>query len=152
MNLFRTLIVFGMVTTWALPPASGAFCFEQAAERYQVPAALLWAIAKVESNFDPQALYRNVDGSLDIGVMQVNSRWQQSFPSEVWDALDDPCTNVEAGARILSDCLHRLGYTWQGIGCYNAVSREKQAAYARRILAVMQSMPQAGTTHARQKH
>jgi len=125
-------------------PTSGqAFCFEQAADRYQVPAALLWAIAKVESNFDPQALYRNTDGSTDIGVMQVNSRWQQSFSPEIWEALDEPCTNVEAGARILSDCLNRLGYTWRGIGCYNAVSRNKQAVYARRVLAVMRTVPQA---------
>ncbi|ORJ62410.1 lytic transglycosylase domain-containing protein [Geothermobacter hydrogeniphilus] len=135
------LIILLLAAICIHPAAAGAFCFEQAADRYQVPAALLWAIAKVESNFDPRAIYHNPDGSTDIGVMQVNSRWRQSFAPAVWNALDDPCTNVKAGARILSDCLQRLGYTWRGIGCYNAVSRDKQANYARRVLAVMQTMP-----------
>lgn len=144
MTMLRSIILFLWLLLFSSQPViCQAFCFEQAARQHQVPAALLWAIAKVESNFDPQALYRNPDGSVDIGVMQVNSRWQQSFAPEIWNALDQPCTNVEVGAQILSDCLQRLGYTWQGIGCYNAVSRHKQADYARKVLAVMQTMPHA---------
>lgn len=122
------------------PGPVGAFCFEEAGGRYGVPPGLLWAIAKVESNFDPRALSRNPDGSLDIGVMQINSSWASELDPKLWRALYDPCTNVMVGARILADCLQRHGYTWEGIGCYNALSPERRADYARRIIGVIEEM------------
>lgn len=122
------------------PPQARAFCFEEAALAQGVPAGLLWAIAKVESAFDPLAVQHNTNGSIDFGVMQINSRWIGYWPEVTEEALRDPCINVQIGARVLADCLNRYGYTWEGIGCYNAVSPDKRAAYARRIIAVIESM------------
>jgi soluble lytic murein transglycosylase-like protein len=122
------------------PAVAGAFCFEDAAEAHGVPAGLLWAIAKVESGFDPLAVQVNGDGSVDFGVMQINSSWVGRWPEVTEDALRDPCTNVHIGAKVLADCLARFGYTWEGIGCYNALSLDKRAAYARRVIAVIESM------------
>lgn len=138
------ILLFIILFILARPLPGAAFCFEAAATRHEVPAELLWAIAKVESGFNPAALYQNSDGTVDIGVMQINSSWQKHFPEPVWSALNDPCTNVQTGAEILADCLNRHGYTWQGIGCYNAITPGKQADYARRILDVMRHMPGAG--------
>lgn len=124
----------------ATPSPLQAYCFEEAGREYGVPAGLLWAIAKVESNFNPAAVNRNANGSYDVGVMQINSCWKDDLGPELWGRLHDPCTNVQVGARILADCLNRHGYTWEGIGCYNAVSIDKRAAYARKVIAVIEEM------------
>lgn len=132
------LTLFLILAHFPLPAA--AFCFEEAALAQGVPAGLLWAIAKVESAFDPLAVQHNTNGSVDFGVMQINSRWIGHWPEVTEEALRDPCINVQIGARVLADCLNRYGYTWEGIGCYNAVSPDKRASYARRIIAVIESM------------
>lgn len=123
-----------------LPRGAQAFCFEEAGETYGVPPGLLWAIAKVESNFDPAAVCYNRDGSYDYGVMQINSSWASRLGLPLWNKLNDPCTNVKVGAYILADCLGRYGYTWEGIGCYNAISLDKRAAYARNVIVVIEQM------------
>lgn len=134
------LFLFATMTAAVLPRSGAAFCFEEAGSRYGVPPGLLWAIAKVESNFNPTALNQNRNGSYDIGVMQINSSWYNDLGPELWNNLYDPCTNVQVGARILADCLGRYGYSWEGIGCYNAMSIDKRAIYARKVIHVLNDM------------
>lgn len=73
-------------------------CFRRAAASYELPEALLLAIASGESNFDPAA--RSDKDA--VGLMQV--RWPDTSRhlGIVREAdLYDPCTNVDAGARYL---------------------------------------------------
>jgi len=139
-------IVIPLLGCWLLmalsPPPVAAFCFEEAGSANHIEPALLWAIARVESNFNPEQISQNPDGSLDIGLMQINSRWQPRLDPATWKELADPCTNVRVAADILSDCLDRYGYTWRGIGCYNAISEPKRARYAREVLKVMEQLQQ----------
>jgi len=132
--------LFGLVLL--LPRNAAAFCFEEAGEAYGVPPGLLWAIAKVESNFNPTAVGYNRDGSYDYGVMQINSRWAGKLGPRLWNSLNDPCTNVKVGAWVLADCLGRYGYTREGIGCYNAISPDKREAYARNVITIIEQMRQ----------
>lgn len=81
-------------------------CFEKAARKHNVPLALLIAMARGESNFDPKA--RSVKEC--YGVMQIQ------WPGTAKDLgihnkkdLLDPCTNIHAGARYLSWLLERYG-------------------------------------------
>jgi soluble lytic murein transglycosylase-like protein len=136
----KLLATVALTLTLLLPQRAAAFCFDEAGTTYGVPPGLLWAIAKVESNFNPAAIGYNRDGSYDYGVMQINSRWADQLGLQVWNTLNDPCTNVKVGASILADCLGRYGYTWEGIGCYNAISLDKRAAYARNVIAVLEQM------------
>lgn len=53
---------------------SQAFCFSEAAQRYGINEKILIAIAKVESNFNPSAININKNGSVDHGLMQINSQ------------------------------------------------------------------------------
>lgn len=140
MSLVRSLTIALLFTFLALPVRAADYCFEQAGRTHGIEPGLLWAIAKVESNFDPEAVGRNPDGSFDVGLMQINSRWREQLGRQTWDRLFDPCTNVEVAAVILSDCLDRHGYSWEGIGCYNAVSIDKRAIYARKVLGVMEQL------------
>ena len=94
----------------AEPVAGAAFphadCFERAAERHGIPQALLLAVARGESNFDPLA----VSAADAYGLMQI--RWPttaQHLGITRKSALFEPCTNVDAGARYLAELLARYG-------------------------------------------
>jgi len=111
-------------------------CFEQASLTYNINPLLLWAIAKVESNFNPYALNKNKDGSYDIGIMQINSSHLKTL--EKYGLIDkrhiwEPCYNIYVGAWILSKCIQKFGYTWEAIGCYNAVSPWKRKKYSYKV-------------------
>ena len=116
-----------------------AFCFEEAGETYGVSPQLLWAIAKTESHFNPAAVNYNGNGSFDYGFMQVNSSWYRELGYDRWMRLGDACYNVEVGAWILSQCVHRYGYTWAAVGCYNGVSSDAKARYSNRIYRTLKA-------------
>lgn len=117
----------------ALPAGVWGFCFEEAGQMYGVSPEILFNIASVESRFNPAAVNQNKNGSYDYGLMQINSIWAKTIGPDRWRALSDPCTNVKTGAWILSQCLSRYGYTWQGIGCYNSRTPDLNRKYAQKI-------------------
>lgn len=120
---------------WTSPYAS---YFRAAGERYGVSPDVLWAIAKVESNFNPQAINWNGNGSFDYGVMQINSWWYPKLGHQLWTSLSDPNTNIHVGAWILAQCIQQHGNTWAAVGCYNARSKDKQNRYAWKIYYALQ--------------
>jgi hypothetical protein len=86
-----------LAVTALLISSSASACWEDAAARYGVNPYLLYAIAKTESNLNPSAINRdNKNGSYDIGLMQINSRWLPTLrkygieESQLWDA----CLNI----------------------------------------------------------
>ena len=112
-----------------------AFCFKEAAERYKVNEILVRAIAKTESDYNPNARNINTDGSEDIGVMQINSSWLSTLRQFGIgrEELKDPCTNVNIGSWILAKNIEQYGGTWRAVGAYNARSPSKQAIYIRKV-------------------
>lgn len=115
------------------PSVASALCFEEAARLYGISPNLLKSIAKVESNFNTGAINRNKDGSFDMGVMQINSSWIKTLELNPDELVKNPCYNVMTGARILRKCIDRHGYTWEAVGCYNAVSPNYRMKYSWRI-------------------
>jgi len=118
-------------------------CFIQAGNLYGVHPNVLWAIAKVESNFNPKALNKNKNGTYDIGLMQINSSWIPELKkSGMFDHrwLWNPCYNIYVGAWILNKCIQKYGNTWQAIGCYNAVSKKKRIKYANKVFHVLNNV------------
>lgn len=123
-------------------PSSWRGCFTQAGMHYGIAPALLTAIARTESKLDPSAIHLNADGSSDVGVMQVNSRWFPTLRRAGIEpkALYQPCPSIWAGAWILAQSFARHGYTWESIGAYNAGERldpsstKRRAAYANQVL------------------
>ena len=130
--MVRPILIASMFVL-AAPSFCHSFCFEEAGAEYGLSPRLLWAIAKVESGFNPAALNTNTDGSFDYGLMQINSRWYPTLGRERWAHLNDACFNVRTGAWILARCVKRHGYTWDAVGCYCAKSPEKRARYANRV-------------------
>src|SRR4051812_45901669 len=73
----------------------GYGCWEAAAQRYQLEASLLYAIAATESGLNPRAENRNTNGSVDVGLMQINSTWLPTLARHGIHADDlwQPCIN-----------------------------------------------------------
>ena len=125
------LAVLATAPTWARA------CWEEAAQRYGISADLLYAVARVESNLNAQAVNRSHlrrTGSYDIGLMQINNRHLSVLSRHGISESDlfDPCTNIQVGAWLLSDLFSRNGTTWDAVGAYNAAcSQLKGKACAR---------------------
>lgn len=109
-------------------------CFIEAGKYYAISPLLLRVIAEQESGLNELALNENVNGSLDVGLMQINSQWFDEIESqgvrkeELWD----PCINIFVGAWVLARNIARYGYTWSAVGAYNAGTAETQQAESRR--------------------
>jgi soluble lytic murein transglycosylase-like protein len=125
-------LITAIVTLAALPAHA---CWDEAAARYRVSSELLYAIARTESALDPQAVGRNRNGTRDIGLMQINSAWLPTLAVHGIGERDlfDPCTSIHVGAWILAGNVQRLGYTWDAVGAYNAVSPALRRAYVDKV-------------------
>lgn len=135
---------FALALCAALPAQA---CWEDAASRYQVSSALLYAIARTESGLNPQAIGRNTNGSRDIGLMQINSAWLPTLASHGIGERDlyEPCTNIHVGAWILAGNVSRLGYTWEAVGAYNAASPAMRRNYVEKVRRYLTVAPAAGS-------
>ena len=126
----------------AVPTIARADCIDDAASFQHVNVSLMRAIAQVESGTQTHAINTNSDGTVDIGLMQINSSWLPRLAREgiSEQSLFDPCTNAYVGAWILAENIRQYGPTWSAIGAYNATSPDKRLAYARKVYATAQSI------------
>ncbi len=108
-------------------------CLDQVAQRYQFSPQLLQAIISVESAGSSRAVHHNHDGSWDIGLMQINSRWWAGRAPP--QALLEPCTNLEWGASILAQARAQVGSRWQAVGRYHGGTSREQLRYMRAVFA-----------------
>ena len=106
--------------------------FNKASETYNVPVALLKAMAKQESNFDPNA----TSSSGAQGVMQLMPATAASLG--VTNAYD-PEQNIMGGAKYISQLLDKYdGDTTLALAAYNAVPPFKETQnYVAKVTAYM---------------
>jgi soluble lytic murein transglycosylase-like protein len=85
----------------------------QIAPIYNIPPYFMVAIAEIESEWHFDAIHVNTNGTIDYGLMQLNSSW---FDHVNWA---DPKTNIKYAAMYISD-LRAEGLTWWQIAvAYN---------------------------------
>lgn len=111
-------------------------CFKMAGAQYRISPLLLRAIARHESGMNPKAINVNPGGSEDVGLMQVNLRFNPALRKHGFtrEHLFEPCTNIMVGAYILAGFVKRYGMTWYAVGKYNARDEAKGRRYAGLIL------------------
>ena len=139
--LFLTVALLSCWSTalTLMPADANAFCFEEAGKTYGISPMLLESIAKIESSLNPKAINKNQNGSIDIGLMQINSFWLKTLKLDAEKLITNPCYNTMTGAKILKQCIERYGYTWEAVGCYNAVSEPKRVRYSWKIFNALKS-------------
>jgi soluble lytic murein transglycosylase-like protein len=71
---------------------------------YKIEETLLLSLIKTESSLDPMAENYNLNGTIDRGLCQLNSR---TFSNLDKDVFFNPETNIKYGAELLSWCLKR---------------------------------------------
>jgi soluble lytic murein transglycosylase-like protein len=94
---------------------------------------LVLAVISVESRFNPIA--ESVMGAK--GLMQIIPRYHldklRAAGGE--DAVFDPESNIQVGARILQEYVYRTGTLEAGLQFYNGALRDNSAAYAQKVMA-----------------
>jgi soluble lytic murein transglycosylase-like protein len=93
-------------------PRAFRHAFKYAAAENRIPLPLLYAVARVESNLDPNA--RSSAGAR--GMLQLLPSTGTALALDI----NDPHVNVVAGARYLRAMLNRFHDTSLALAAYNA--------------------------------
>ncbi len=122
-----------------------AACILLAANTYHVPPAVMIGIMHVEGGRIGQEVGPNVNGTYDLGPMQVNTRWLPTL-QRLWKVdtatarswvRDNGCVNVHVAAWILRQKLDDTGSLWAAIAAYHSLTPSKGIPYANKVIAVM---------------
>lgn len=107
-------------------------CVAGAAQYHGVNPWVLRAILKVESDFNPRAVNRNANGSVDVGMAQINSihfaelgQWGIA-PANLMDG----CVATYVAAWHLSKQIRKYGNSWFGVASYHSSSPCQNSRYA----------------------
>ena len=129
-------------------------CWSGAAQYHGVDLWLLYSIALVESNMNPKVIGRNKNGSLDLGMMQINTIWLNDLARYGINStqLMDGCTSVYVGAWILAKNFRTYGNTWRAIGAYNSGTPAIGYNYAKKVYATHHKLTGVPTTYFNQSN
>ncbi|MGY4730789.1 lytic transglycosylase domain-containing protein [Burkholderia pyrrocinia] len=128
-------VIFLILSTLIFSTNARADCIDATAHELHIDGDLLRAIAWRESHFSPDAQHLNRNGSIDIGLMQVNSihlsELRQIGVSR--SMLSNSCTNVRAAGWLLAQIFRNYGSTWRAIGEYHSHTPGLSNQYAKQI-------------------
>jgi soluble lytic murein transglycosylase-like protein len=101
-----------------------AYCVAHASRQYMVPPEALLAIM-MQENGRPGMKKRNTNGSLDLGVMQINTVWlQDKSPLKYYidenQIAYDTCANIHVATWILAKHYGSSRDIWRAIGMYHS--------------------------------
>ncbi len=121
---------------------------DNAAFQYHINADVLRAIAYYESRLNPRAYHRNGNGTVDIGLMQINSIHLPKLRARNIDAtmLRKPEVNSNVGASLLHKSIAKYGPTWRAVGAYHSHSAALGAQYARAVYHTYLTRPWAASS------
>jgi Transglycosylase SLT domain len=133
------ILIRGQLKGMAIP---FLVCMVAAASFYNLPPRVLPSIQVVEGG-RPGTISWNTDGSSDLGVMQVNTRWVPRF-AEITGMtheavrtrlIADPCFNIAAAGAIMRLCLNESrGDLLRAVGFYHSHTPVRADEYQAKVL------------------
>lgn len=113
-------------------------CSIAAAERFEIPAAIILAVAEMEGG-RPGQWVKNKNGSYDVGPMQLNTRYLVHLKEEYGvtpeDVAAEGCYSYEVAAWRLRRHLTRdTGDVWTRVANYHSRTPRHNAKYQRRLI------------------
>jgi len=120
-------------------PFAHADCFDRAAAYQHVSPLILRAIAWQESHNRADAMHVNANGSIDYGLMQINSIHLAPLSrfGVGKEALMSPCKSVYVAAWLLRRQVDKYGNTWAAVGAYHSATPSLRDDYARLISNIL---------------
>jgi soluble lytic murein transglycosylase-like protein len=110
-----------------------ADCFTTAATNHGVDEDILRAIAKVESNYNPEAVNPSSHALGEMQIHPVNFAALQKYGITETD-LHHACTNINVGAWILAGFIKQYGRVWRAVGAYGVGNDKSPKAEADRAI------------------
>lgn len=137
-RVFALMLFVTLAAVAEAGPRTMMDCFNEAGRTYKVPPMLLQAIAWVESRYDKNANNHNTNGSIDMGVMQINSLWLEPLAEYGIEKkhLYNACFNINVAAWILRKQINEVGYNWQAVAHYHSRTPERGESYARKVARI----------------
>lgn len=122
-----------------VPGRAMADCIDAAAAYHQVHPYVLRAIAYQESRMRPTIIGRNANGTIDIGLMGINSVHLRELGNFGIPAsrLSEACANAYVGAWYLRRKMDKYGNTWRAVAAYHSETPDIGASYAKRIHGIL---------------
>lgn len=137
-----------------------------------VPPEVMHHVVRVESSYNPYAIGvvggrlarqpRNLPEALStvrmlesrgynfsLGLAQVNRYNLDKYGIDSYERAFDPCTNLQAGSRILAECYGRAGGHWgKSFSCYYSgnFATGYRHGYVQKIYASIRRERDTGTT------
>lgn len=137
LHIMASCIMFA--SGMSLTPFAHGNCFDDAAAYQHVNPLILRAIAWQESHNHANAVHINANGSIDYGLMQINTIHLPALARYGIgkDALMSPCKNVYIAAWQLRRQMMRYGNTWAAVGAYHSATPALRDGYARQIADII---------------
>lgn len=134
-----SLIAILAAGAWFASSPAHADCYDEAAKYQKVNPLILRAIAWQESRNRPDALNKNANGSIDYGIMQINSIHLPTLAQYgiTRSTLMEPCKNVYIAAWHLRRKMDKYGNTWQAVGAYHSETPPLRDKYAKQIADIL---------------
>lgn len=128
-------IVLAWVLTVNLLASAFDPIFDRAGRDFGIDPSLLKRIATIESSLNPNALNRNKNGTVDIGLMQINTiHLKRLSKIGVTQALlYDPEVNIYVAALLLSSHIRKGGYNLETIGRYHSANPMHKRQWLKRL-------------------
>ncbi len=118
------LFCHGITTAQTVKPFTTLVeqCILPASQYQSVNPHVLRAILAVESNLKPGAIGRNANGTIDVGMGQMNSIHFKDLAKYgiAPEHLTDPCVATYVTAWHLKKLILQHGNTWEGIARYHS--------------------------------
>ena len=116
-------------------------CINAAAAYHEVSPWILRAIIFHESGGNAHAINHNRNGSVDLGLGQLNSVHLPELAryGVTRELLLDGCTNTYVTAWHLAKQVRQHGNTWLAVGTYHSRTPANRDRYATQIYQVLQS-------------